>query len=349
MGVTSIEWADRVWNPVTGCTKVSHGCKHCYAEVMAKRTFGRLYPPVYIGPGCDEPADEWRARRFTDVQCHPDRLDAPLKWRKPSRIFVNSMSDLFHESVPDSFIDRVFAVMALAPQHTFLVLTKRPERMRAYFDPYRRQRVIDAGEQMRPSRPPAHWYHVSDWSCRTSPWPLHNVWLGVSVEDQATADQRIPILLQTPAAVRWVSYEPALDRVRFHAIRWETEGSGGPAYVDVLNGTFCTIGGSGLKGPRLDWVVVGGESGPKARTCDVAWIRAVVDQCRSASVPVFVKQLGANCGYAPDYGEWFQGYASKSAEEVGYRGVRRLVDRKGGNPDEWPADLRVRQFPAVRA
>jgi len=149
--------------------------------------------------------------------------------------------------------------------------------------------------------------------------------------------------------VRWVSYEPALDRVRFHAIRWETEGSGGPAYVDVLNGTFCTIGGSGLKGPRLDWVVVGGESGPKARTCDVAWIRAVVDQCRSASVPVFVKQLGANCGYAPDYGEWFQGYASKSAEEVGYRGVRRLVDRKGGNPDEWPADLRVRKFPAVRA
>jgi len=220
--VTKIEWTDRTWNAVTGCTKVSAGCKHCYAEVMAKRTFRVLYPPVecIAGPMTREHAaglPALRQRRFTDVQCHPDRLDAPLRWRKPSMVFVNSMSDLFHEDVPDAFIDQVFAVMHLArlAGHVFQVLTKRPERMRAYLSDRTRHITID-GALLRVCNDSG-----LSAPCLTQPtvpggvegWPLPHVWLGVSVEDQATADARIPLLLQTPAAVRFVSCEPLLGPI----------------------------------------------------------------------------------------------------------------------------------------
>ena len=401
MSATSIEWTDRSWNPTSGCTKVSQGCKHCYAEVMAKRTFGRLYPQVPADPLPDhvskavsiEYGDElahalteaagMRARRFTDVQVHADRLERPLRWRKPCRVFVNSMSDLFHEDVPDEFIDRVFAVMALCPQHTFQVLTKRPARMRAYLTEIRRQGVIDAGEKMKPSRPPAHWYYVSDWSMRTCPWPLRNVWLGVSVEDQATADERIPLLLQTPAALRFVSYEPALGPVDFTSIDWF--GGALKHRVDVLRrGYWCAEGWIGL-GPAaqlgeprggftnhsdmagLDWLIVGGESGPKARRCDVAWIRSVVAHCKAAEVPVFVKQLGANvidrndAGFTGDFDgsgrAWPEQHAIDDRIEQdidgtrdGYQGAAVRIhcrDRKGADPAEWPKVLRVRQWPEV--
>jgi protein gp37 len=178
---SSIEWTDATWSPVTGCTKVSEGCRHCYAETMAKRF--------------------WGDRHFGDVQCHPDRLEQPLRWRKPRRVFVNSMSDLFHPAVPDDFIDRVFAVMALCPQHTFQVLTKRPERMRAWFD---------GGEHLRMTRCFRNFQHYTK---PVGPWPLPNVWLGVSVEDQATADERIPVLLDTPSALCFVSAEPLLGEI----------------------------------------------------------------------------------------------------------------------------------------
>ena len=340
--MTSIEWTDRVWNPVTGCTKVSKGCQHCYAERVFHRPYGRDQWPNGDGT--------FRARRFTDVECHPNRLDIPLHWRKPQRVFVNSMSDLFHEDVPDSFIDQVLAVMALCPQHTFQLLTKRPERMRDYLSHTTGvgnvlTRVLKAAQSIEMPRG----RHKPDGPG----WPLRNAWLGVSVEDQATADERIPLLLETPAAVRWASYEPALGPIEFRE-QWMHK-QGCPSLSGWAGGLLpCSCASrrdalSAVEFPRLDWIVVGGESGPGARPFDVAWARSTVEQCKAASVPVFVKQLGArpehrvqrvnSDGYGGDHGP---GWTSAMKP-------LRLVDRKGGDPDEWSADLRVRQFPEVRS
>ncbi len=190
---TGIAWTDATWNPVTGCSKVSQGCKNCYAE----REWGRL--------SANPKAMAYYGRAFTDIACHEDRLDQPLRWKKPRMIFVNSMSDLFHEDVPDDFIDRVFAVMALAENHTFQVLTKRPERMLRWFDPGFDNREHAVGQAMREIAAAR-----GGDDAGLPEWPLPNVWLGVSVEDHATADERIPLLLQAPAAVRWVSAEPLI-------------------------------------------------------------------------------------------------------------------------------------------
>lgn len=307
---TGIQWTDETWNPTSGCSKVSQGCKNCYAE----RVFPRPYP----------------GRKFTDVRTHPDRLQQPLRWKRPRRVFVNSMSDLFHEDVPDQFIDQVFAVMALSPQHTFQVLTKRPERMQAYF---RNEWVgFRQREQMQLMRPTS----VLDVS-----YPLPNVWLGVSVEDQETADERIPLLLQTPAAVRFISAEPLLgpvDLTRLHHDTWPSEpnryGEQYALYMSAFSGIRPTTTQSYVESPKLDWVIVGGESGPKARPCDVDWIRGIVGQCKDAGVPVFVKQLGAR-------------RIENGCSDPGHTAsLDHVRDRKGGDPAEWPADLRVREFPA---
>ncbi len=193
---TGIAWTNATWNPVTGCTKVSQGCKHCYAEREWARLSANPKATAYFGLA------------FTDVACHEDRLDQPLRWEKPRLIFVNSMSDLFHEAVPDDFIDKVFAVMALAEQHVFQVLTKRPERMWRWFDPEHDNREHAVGQAMREIAASR-----GSNDAGLPEWPLPNVWLGVSIEDQATADARIPLLLQTPAAVRWVSAEPLLGPI----------------------------------------------------------------------------------------------------------------------------------------
>ena len=307
MATTSIEWTDRVWNPVTGCTKVSPGCKHCYAETIADRFWATQYPKVEF---CAEQAS--RPRRFTDVWTHEDRLLEPLSWRKPSKVFVNSMSDLFHEDVPDEFIDRVFAVMAIAHWHTFQVLTKRAARMRAYMTALgRRDRVVAAGIRMLRD------YGKAGTVDRLQALP--NVWLGVSVEDQPRADERIPLLLQTPAAVRFISAEPLLGLVDIYQYLGGGRNPIGPAY-----------GGKGL-----DWVIVGGESGPKSRPFDVAWARLIVQQCQAAGVACFVKQMGAN---------W------REHSPNGDPGLIQWTtrDRKGGDPNEWSEDLRVREFPCVK-
>lgn len=242
---THIEWTDATWNPVTGCTKVSAGCKHCYAE----RDWARLTA---------NPATRYYGRAFTDVQCHQDVLELPLRWRRPRRIFVNSMSDLFHDAVPDEFIDEVFAVMARTPQHVFQVLTKRPERMRDYLS--KAEGMVRDLVKYEPA-------------AQAMQWPLPNVWIGVSVEDQAAADERIPLLLQTPAAVRWISAEPLLGPMLL-------DGSG--YHVEALAGWWR----------HLDWVVVGGESGPQARPAHPAWVRTLRDQCDAAGVPFLFKQWG---------------------------------------------------------
>lgn len=305
---TSIEWTDATWNPVRGCSPVSPGCKRCYAEIMAGRFCGPGKPFegfVQIGKN-GNPGPHWTGK----VELIEKHLHDPLHWREPRRIFVNSMSDLFHEALPDEAIDGVFAVMALCPQHTFQVLTKRPERMRQWF---------------REDRSGLIAHRLSNVVCRSEPvdrlnmklyvWPLPNVWLGVSIEDQKTADERIPLLFQTPAAVRFVSYEPALGPVDFHK--------------------FLIVGPEGgwehqySRRQMLDWVIVGGESGPGARPFDIAWARSVIAQCKAAGVACFVKQMGAVVNDSTPAGPLFH----------------RFRNRKGGDWSEWPAYLRVREFP----
>lgn len=262
---SKIEWTQATWNPTTGCSKVSPGCKNCYAE--------RLFPRVY-----------GKERAFTDVQLHQQRLDAPLRWRKPRMVFVDSMSDLFHEDVPWHFIDSVFATMFECQWHTFQVLTKRPERVLEYFsckdNALRIAHKIWWGLHKR-NYGAAKFLKFEDILLDLLPLP--NVWLGVSVEDQKTADERIPFLLQTPAAVRFVSQEPALGLVDYSKVPvgcgwWAT-------------GCCCSFDPCELH-PKLDWVIAGGESGPKARPSHPDWFRSVRDQCQEAGIPFFMKQVG---------------------------------------------------------
>ncbi|HVJ49393.1 phage Gp37/Gp68 family protein [Desulfitobacterium sp.] len=273
MSITKIEWLNSpdgkkgmVWNPITGCKKISEGCRNCYAERMSKRLAGR----------CGYPKDD-----SFKVTLHPEKLDEPLKWKKPRRIFVNSMSDLFHDDVPDEFIDRVFAAMADASQHTFMILTKRPERMRKYLSPdnprYTARKVFDLTQS-----------EAGKFDCDLH-WPLSNVWLGVSVENQAVADERIPLLLQTPAAVRFISMEPLLGPVNLTNLHYERVTS-----IDALNG-FHGFPKPHAEGRKLDWVICGGETGPGARPCHTDWIRSLRDQCQSANIPFFFKSWGEYC------------------------------------------------------
>ena len=326
--MTSIEWTNETWNPVTGCTKVSPGCANCYAEGVAERF--------------------WKGRPFTDVQCHEDRLTQPLHWRKPRRVFVNSMSDLFHADVPIEFLAQVFDVMASATTpcrrrhkhedecwtgvpHTYQVLTKRPERMHHLL-------TEELPKFLDTAWPGDSTVNIMrEVGC----WPLPNVWLGVSVENQPTADKRIPVLLDTPAAVRFVSCEPLLEPVD---LRWLSvpKRDGHAYHRDALGGLAGRDYQCGWDQPgetawdqpdesglaSLDWVIVGGESGPRARPCSAWWIDSLVRDCRETGVPVFVKQLGAQpliAGATP----------------------QRLRNRKGGDPAEWPEDLRVREWPAL--
>lgn len=313
MSTTSkIEWTrgddgtpGRTWNPVSGCTRVSEGCRQCYIERTPPfRMAGRKFLNMAGQPSHDVGAT-------TGVTLHPDRLDAPLRWRKPHRVFVNSLSDLFHADVPDEFITRVWAVMALAPKQTFQILTKRPARMRALLNSRTfHQRVRDC---LR------HEHSLSEVDAYgTERFPLPNVHLGVSVENQHWADIRLPALYDTPAAVRFVSCEPLLGPVDVGLV---TEVGG------------CTCGGyeyqheplCGIEpGPswgRLHWCIVGGESGPGARPMELAWARQIRDQCQAVGTPVFVKQMGS---------VW--------ARTVG-------ADAKGGDWSHWPNDLRVREYP----
>lgn len=243
MNKTGIEWTNHSWNPTTGCSKASPGCINCYAERMSKRLAGRFGYPA------DEP--------FA-VTLHPDRLDMPLRLRKPSRIFVDSMGDLFHKDVPFDFIRQVFATMWTAERHTFQVLTKRPRRMTEFM----------------------HWYagRLREDGLNIA-LPLPNVWLGVSVEDQTRADERIPLLLQTPAAVRFLSIEPLLGPMDLRR-----------GYVHRHFPDHITRDGRAI-GAKLNihWVIVGAETGPHARPCKPEWVESIIEQCRAAGAPVFVK------------------------------------------------------------
>jgi len=240
---TKIQWTEETWNPTTGCAKVSAGCKNCYAEKMHNR-LRAMGQKKYQHP-------------FNEVRCHPNALNLPARRKKPCMIFVNSMSDLFHPDVGENFIMVTFQVMLDNPQHTYQLLTKRPER-------------------------------IAQWIKRNAfDMMLSNLWLGTSVENQQTADERIPYLLDTPAAVRWLSIEPMLGTIDIPELA------------------------------ALQWVVVGAESGANRRPCEIDWVRSIVRQCKTANVPVFVKQLHDDRG--------------------------RVVT----DIDRFPADLQVREYPEV--
>lgn len=362
---TKIEWTERTWNPVTGCTKVSAGCKNCYAEKVADRFWASQYPPVeyptYSVDNCC-PVTEMRARRFTDVQTHEDRLVEPLAWRKPSLVFVNSMSDLFHEDVPDEFILHVLNVIRRghANGHTFQVLTKRHERMRSMmsrlqFDSHGVGRLFLEDRGLTRQGTPISFAPV-----------MRHLWLGVSVENQETADQRIPLLLQTPAAVRFISAEPLIGPIDFSVnpsgqVLESCDECGhrrpNPSCDACLDAP-----------PALDWVIVGGESGPGARPLDLAWARSILAQCKAAGVAAFMKQLGADprgeCSWehhddcpptmVDKHGvrssvSGQPGTLCHAVDDAWWPCRLKLKDRKGGRMEEWPEDLRVRQFPRVEA
>lgn len=211
--MSKIEWTEKTWNPITGCTKVSAGCKNCYAETIAKRF--------------------WGDRKFTDVQFHEDRLNEPIKRKKPTKYFVNSMGDLFHEEIEFSKIDKVVEVMYNCRHHIFQILTKRPKRMKLFFDEYE---YCPKGI-------------------------LNNMWFGVSVENQETANERQKLLEETKVINKWVSYEPALAEVNWTG--WEF----------------------------INWIVVGGESGQKKRPHNVEWFRKTRDWAKKNNIPFFMKQL----------------------------------------------------------
>lgn len=283
---TGIEWTDATWNPILGCSRVSEGCRNCYAEAVAGR-FGRGEKTVYSGlTQIVNGRSVWTGKIVETMQ-----LLAPLRWRSPKRVFVNSMSDLFHETVTDEQRDKIFAVMALCPQHTFQVLTKRPERMSKYFADGRWHWIKVASEAIaRERRLPI------DWQAHRSPEFLSNVWLGVSVEDQATADARIPLLLQTPAAKRFLSCEPLLGPIKFWWMDEDACAPRGPA-VRTSGGMTPSTPSEPSEGfddsyVDLDWVIAGGESGPHARPMHPDWARSLREQCVNAGVPFFFKQWG---------------------------------------------------------
>lgn len=307
MSVSTIEWTDRTWNPVRGCTRVSEGCTRCYAERLSARELPGLKSPTTNEPFArmTKGGPRWTGA----VEFLPHKLAEPLGWRKPARIFVNSMSDLFHEALSFEEIAAVFGVMAAAPRHTFQVLTKRPERAAEWF------RWLDSRDP--DGHPPWTCAREADWrveplspeaaeeAFRDAPmWPLPNLVLGTSVEDQPTADLRIPEILRCPAAVHFVSYEPALAAVDFTHIRerrFPTEPHIRESWIDALAGkryhyrpadALSTEGYYQNDFPRLDWIVAGGESGPGARPPQAEWFRSVRDQCLEAGVPFFFKQWG---------------------------------------------------------
>lgn len=301
---TGIEWTEASWNPVRGCSRIKPECVHCYAEVQAARIQrmdrGRGIP---VGQGSYDGllanGGQWNGK----ITMVPDLLDQPLRWKRPRRIFVNSMSDLFHENVDDYFIRQVFDVMAQAKQHTFQILTKRPERMRDLLTLW--DRVGITGDH----------FHGH---------PLPNVWLGVSAGTQESADEFVPLLLNTPAVVRWISAEPLLGFLDINRFMWLSQAS---------------------RKPLINWLVAGGESGNGARPMHPQWARALRDQCKAAGVPYFFKQWGEwvpvvepaspeNSDVATFFGRGLRFDDGQWMNRVGKRKADRLLDGREWN--EYP-------------
>ncbi len=323
MPASKIEWTQWTWNAVSGCTKISPGCAKCYAEQYAIR-FNRNGGSYLPGKA--------------EIICHEDRLDAPLRRKKPTVFFVNSTSDFFHEDIPDEFRDKMFGIMALADRHIFQILTKRPDRMLEYMTRKDASGVhVETSEQAASlmsaeARAGAQAMRiayergedVSDpWWDTWWHWPLKNVWMGVSVENQYWADDRLPKLMYTPAAVRFVSAEPILKpftlfpwtgpNIRCQHNNWAPEPD-----------SFCDPCHCYPDRPALDWLILGGESGPDARECYGGIQEAMLDlKTEATSTPIFVKQMG-----------------TRYAKQHGLKG-------KADDIEALPHDLKVRNYPAA--
>jgi len=266
---SAIQWTDATWNPVTGCTPIASGCKYCYAKEMHRRLRA-------IGSAKYQ-------HDFSEVRCHQEDLDKPLRWRKSRRIFVNSMSDTFHKEVPFRFIADLFHVMCGEAdaigwhcRHTYQILTKRPDRMRQFFDWLsHREDEKEADIAALAVR-----YHFD---------PPKNIWLGVSASTQDDLDRNVPDLLATPAAVRFLSLEPLLEQVDLRAIGTEVDAAGDAVPLDSLTGMYGD--GPWKQRAHLGWVIVGAESGPHRRYYRDEWLDGIVEQCHVAGVPVYVKQI----------------------------------------------------------
>ncbi len=437
--MTKIEWAQnadgtpgRTWNPLVGCSKTSPGCDNCYAMGDSPHRFPKVYDRegvvVLRGSAKREgltfvprdPAGKslGKGAQWTgEVRLLPWALDVPLRRKKPTTFFVNSLGDTFHASIVDSekgrrFIAAMVGVMAACPQHVFQVLTKRPHKAREWFEWFEEDGIPDIRAQSNAD--------AALGRTRTLPsaktWPLPNVWIGVSVEDQARADERIPELLQVPAALRFLSCEPLLGPVDLS--RWlapidvcgscGTERDGiGEDSCDACGADDCMITAWGNEqlegirsgeryadggptrdqdGPQPRWIIAGGESGPKARPCEVEWIRSIVEQCQAAQIPAFVKQLGSRPEFEPEDCEVCDGEGvgwqhlaehGKGCDEdfrtvfedavvrcltceatltpcsgcadysLGRARPPLLKSAKGGDPAEWDEDIRVREMPKV--
>ena len=269
---TKIEWCDETWNSVIGCTKVSTGCKNCFAIGWAHRhannpRFGTHFqgynPNPYMGLATPD-GKNWT----NEVRCLDERLEIPLKWKKPRRIFLSSMGDVFHKDVPDEFLHKLFAVMSFCPQHQFMILTKRAERMREYLSRITTQQAVLFETE--------RWIHEP-----IEQWPLTNVALGVSVSNQPEADAAIPELLQTPAAMRFVSAEPLLSGIKFK-----------PEWLWGVNHIPAGQVDQGFFLPPLNLIIAGGETGSGARPSNPKWFRDLRYQCAEAGVPFHFKRWG---------------------------------------------------------
>lgn len=334
---TGIEWTDASWPIHAGCKEISAGCANCYAaRLTATRLKGtEKYRGLAVVGENGHP-------HFTgETRLHAEHLKWPLRWRKPRKIFVDDMSDLFYEGHSDDDIDRVFGVMwaclYMGPRdaeydgHIFQVLTKRAARMRDYLSSDRRRRWAQHAAWLGGGEDPDSVFDQTDgWQ-----GPHPRIWLGVSCEDQRAFDERAPELAQIPAAVRFISFEPLLGPIDTRQ-SWERG-------LDALIGgippgneraTWLELLGYGSQA----WAIVGGESGPRARPCNVAWIRSIVEQCSATGTPCFVKQMGAQSRAAHDGHE---------AEDLRWTGPMSATRGAHGDPNQWPKDLRVREFPTV--
>ncbi len=322
---TGIEWTDETWNTIVGCSRISEGCKNCYAATAANSARLQQFWQY-------QEVKDWNGQ----VVFVENQLMKPFEWKKPKRIFVCSMSDLFHENIPDEWRDgvaaalrhRIFSVIALNPRHTFQILTKRPNQMRDYLQGAKqriRRASVDMGRKF--NLPYELWESYE--TCQFD-WPLKNVWVGVTAENQKAASERIPVLLRTPAALRFISFEPLLEPISLQLVpmasttlpqRWEDAQQ---EVVKVIEEVEAL--------PFLDWAIIGGESGKNARACHIEWIRHLVKQCQVLEIPVFVKQLGTNVI------DGTQGLAG--SHRIPFR------NRKAADISEWSEDLVIQEFPS---
>lgn len=282
--MNSISWTNQTWNPVTGCTPVSSGCRNCYAADIANRF--------------------WGDRPFSNVQFHTERLKIPFKWKTQQMIFVNSMSDLFHDDISDDERDQIFAVMAATPHHIYQVLTKRSPVMQSYLNSTDMLEKIKEAAALLPI--------ISQQRIDAFTFPLPNLWLGVSVENQR-ATERIKDLIQLPAAVRFLSCEPLLEKI-------DISGYIPCEYSELAGGWIESFPGADCYTPKIHQVIIGGESGAKSRLCKIEWIEDLVGQCKAAKVPTFVKQLGAKSDFSKQKG-------------------------KKDKVEDFPASLQIREYP----